>query len=172
MKRILSVRNFTVVGLILGLAGCVTKPPTESHARSESQAGGTASNPLANASQPSVPAPPMKEPTGALTLRDALALALTQNPELAPFAWQERANEARILQAGLRPNPQLDLQLEDVLGTGDFSGGQEAQITLQLSQAIELGGKRAARTELASRARGVTESEYEWKRVDVLGDVT
>ncbi len=111
------------------------------------------------------------EPTGVLTLRDVLALALSENPELAPFAWQERANEARILQAGLRHNPELSLQVEDVLGTGAFRGGREAQTTLQLSQVIELGGKRAARAELASQARGVTKSEYELKRVEVLGEV-
>ena len=171
MKQILSVRNLFVAGLIFSLTGCVTKPPAENHARSESQARSTESNPPAEAPKPPEPAPPMKEPTGALTLREALALALTENPELAPFAWQARANEARILQAGLRLNPELGLQVEDVLGTGDFSGGQEAQITLQLSQVLELGGKRAARTELASQARGVTKSEYELKRVEVLGDV-
>ena len=38
-------------------------------------------------------------------------------------------------------------------------------------QVIELGNKRAARAELASQARGVTKSEYELKRVEVLGDV-
>ena len=172
MKRILSVRNLLVAGLVFSLNGCVTKPSAENHARSESQARSTASIPPADAPKPSKPASPMKEPTGALTLRDALALALTENPELAPFAWEARANEARILQAGLRLNPELGLQVEDVLGTGDFSGGQEAQITLLLSQVIELGGKRSARTELASQARGVTKSDYELKRVEVLGDVT
>jgi cobalt-zinc-cadmium efflux system outer membrane protein len=167
MKRILSVRNLLVAGLVFGLAGCVTNRPAESTARSELNA----LNPPADAIKLPEPAAPMKEPTGPLTLRDALALALTENPELAPFAWQARANEARILQAGLRHNPELGLQVEDVLGTGDFSGGQEAQITLQLSQVIELGGKRAARTEVASQARGVNKSEYELKRVEVLGDV-
>lgn len=115
---------------------------------------------------------PRKEPSGVLTLPEALALALTENPELAPFAWQERANEARILQAGRRLNPELSLEVEDVLGTGIFSGGNQAQTTLQLSQAIELGGKRAGRTAVASQARGVTQSEYELRRVDVLADVT
>ncbi|ODU23813.1 MAG: hypothetical protein ABS95_02980 [Verrucomicrobia bacterium SCN 57-15] len=172
MKQILSVRNVFVAGLIFSLTGCVTKPHSENHARSESQARSTTSIPPADAPKPPEPAAPMKEPTGALTLGDALALALTENPELAPFAWQARANEARILQAGLRPNPELGLQVEDVLGTGDFRGGQEAQITLQLSQVIELGGKRAARIEVASQGRGVNKSEYELKRVEVLGDVT
>lgn len=159
------------VSLIFVLAGCVTKPPSASHAQSEPQAGSIASQAAANARNPPESAPPMKEPTGSLTLRDALALALTENPELAPFAWQERANEAHILQAGLRLNPELGLQVEDVLGTGSFSGGREAQITLQLSQVIELGGKRTARTEVASQARSVTKSEYELKRVEVLGEV-
>lgn len=113
----------------------------------------------------------MKEPTGVLTLREALALALTENPELAPFAWQARANEARVLQAGLWLNPELGLEVEDVLGTGDFQGFREAQTTLQLSQVIELGGKRSARAEVASQARDITKSEYELKRVEVLGDV-
>src|SRR5215213_3524701 len=145
MKRILSVRNLFVACLIFGLAGCVTKPPAESHSRSESQTRSTAPDSLADATKASEPAPPMKEPTGVLTLREALALALTENPELGPFAWQARANEARILQAGLRHNPELGLQVEDIFGTGSFSGGGEAQTTLQLSHVIELGGKRTAR---------------------------
>src|SRR5829696_9684960 len=155
MKRILSVRNLSVVGLIFGLAGCVTKPPAESHSRSESQTRSTAPDSLADATKASERATPMKEPTGVLTLREALALALTENPELAPFAWQARANEARVLQAGLRHNPELNLQLEDVAGTGDFSGARQAQTTLQLSQVIELGNKRRARVELATTARNI-----------------
>ena len=39
---------------------------------------------------------PVREPTGPLTLQDAVALALMGSPELAPFAWQERANEAEV----------------------------------------------------------------------------
>jgi cobalt-zinc-cadmium efflux system outer membrane protein len=161
-----------MAGLVVGLAGCVTKPPVESQSQSESQARTAASKPPADAPKPPAPAAPMREATGVLTLREALALALTENAELAPFAWQARANEARVLQAGLRLNPELGLEVEDVLGTGDFKGFREAQTTLQLSQVIELGGKRSARTEVASQARDITKSEYELKRVEVLGDVT
>ena len=159
------------VSLFFVLAGCVTKPPSESHVKAEPQSGSILFPAAANARNPSEPALPMKEPTGVLTLREALALALTGNPELAPFAWQVRANEARVLQAGLRHNPELGLQVEDIAGTGEFQGFREAQTTLQLSQVIELGGKRAARAEVASQARGLTQSEYELKRVEVLGDV-
>ena len=85
MKRILSVKNLFVAGLIFGLAGCVTKPLAESHAQSESQARSAASKPAAETPEPSEPDAPMREPAGVLTLREALALALTGNPELAPF---------------------------------------------------------------------------------------
>jgi cobalt-zinc-cadmium efflux system outer membrane protein len=171
MKRILSAKNVFAVCLISGLAGCATKPPAESRSNAPLPEQTGKSELPASAAKTPEPVARIAESTGVLTLRDALALALSENPELAPFAWQERANEARILQAGLRHNPELGLAVEDVLGTGDFKGGREAQITLQLSQVIELGGKRAARAELASQARGVTKSEYELKRVEVLGDV-
>jgi cobalt-zinc-cadmium efflux system outer membrane protein len=105
-------------------------------------------------------------------LATVLTLTLTQNPELEPFAWQVRADEARRLQAGLRPNPKADLFVEDTLGTGQFRGGRRAQITLQLSQLIELGGKRAARIGVAVRAHDAARSEYELKRVEVLADAT
>jgi len=172
MKRAFSVRNVFLAGFILGVAGCVTKPPAESDSRSESKTRSTAPNLPVGAAKLSEPSAPIKEPPGALTLREALALALTENRELAPFAWQVRANEARILQAGLRLNPELGLQVEDVFGTGSFRGGRETQTTLQLSQVIELGDKRAARGEAASQAGGLITSEYELKRVEVLGDVT
>lgn len=47
-----------------------------------------------------------------LTLRDVLALALKSNPELIGFEYDIRAAEARIMQAGLLPNPTLDTEIE------------------------------------------------------------
>ena len=50
--------------------------------------------------------PSFKEPGGALTLREAVALALLNNPELKTFSWAVRAREAAVLQAGFFPNPE------------------------------------------------------------------
>ncbi|MGH7819224.1 MAG: hypothetical protein ACREQ9_05580 [Candidatus Binatia bacterium] len=72
------------------------------------------------ATEPS-PSASVAEPTGAITLAQALAVVLVASPELAEFWWQLRASEARGLQAGLRPNPEASVQVEDVLGTGRFS---------------------------------------------------
>jgi outer membrane protein, heavy metal efflux system len=167
MKQIkISIVKLGAVCIVL-LAGCATRQI----AKRESQISADSSNDVA-AVKSQESSTEIRELNGVLTLRDALALALTENPELATFGWETRANEARLLQAGLRHNPELALQVEDVLGTGDFTGGREAQTTLQLSQVIELGSKRSARIEAASQARGVTQSAYELKRVEILGEVT
>jgi len=118
-------------------------------------------------------APARTEPAEeTLTLRQAVALALEKSPELAMFSAEIRAAEARVLQAGLLPNPEADVTLEDFAGTGIFGGTRELQTTLQLSQLIELGGKRTGRRDAAAVARELTGSEYAVKRVDVLADVT
>ena len=90
-----------------------------------------------------------KDPRGAITLRKAVPLALMHNPELEAFSLERRVREARALQAGLLPNPDLEFMVEDALGSGGFSGFGGSQATLQLSQLVELGGKRAARLRVA-----------------------
>ena len=121
-------------------------------------------------------APTVENPTGLVSLRDAVALALLHNPALAAFAWETRALEARILQAGRPPNPTLDVLLED-LGAARVPGDNrdqpvQPQTTLQLSQVIELGGKRTARQRLASLDRDLAEWNYETARIDVLTEVS
>ncbi len=112
-----------------------------------------------------------KEPEGDLTLRQAVALALLQSPELAAFGWEVRVREARMVQAGLLPNPTLSAAVEN-LGTkkDEVTGG--IQTTLQLGQLIELGGKRSARRRVAAAERDVAGWDYEIRRIDILSRVS
>jgi cobalt-zinc-cadmium efflux system outer membrane protein len=159
--------RISAIAVIVCLAGCSTTPAPDHASAYMSPPNAAVSD------QVREPAPePITEPSGALSLRDALALAIVQNPELSRYAWQSRIDDARTLQAGLRPNPEVVIHVEDVAGTGDFRGVREAQTTVQLSQVIEFGAKRTARLEAASLAREVTSSEYELKRVEILGEVT
>ena len=112
------------------------------------------------------------EPTGPITLRQALALALLHNPELKAFSWDIRAAEAGRLQASLRPNPSLDVAIEEVGGAGNRSGFDGAETTIAVAQPIEMGQKRAKRTTLASLERELAEWDYEAKRLDVTREVT
>ncbi len=108
------------------------------------------------------------EPTGVLTLPEALSLALMQNPELRAFSWEVRASQARVLQASLWPNPEIEVEVEEVGGTGDRSGFDGAETTIQLSQFIELGGKRDRRVKLASLEKEMSQWDYEAKRLEVF----
>ena len=110
-----------------------------------------------------------EEPKGVLSLRDVLRLTLLRNPELNAFTFELRAAEARTLQAGVLPNPALSAELENIGSTGSITkGASAAESTLQLSQLIELGGKRAKRLRLAGLEGELTGWDYEVKRLDVL----
>jgi cobalt-zinc-cadmium efflux system outer membrane protein len=116
-------------------------------------------------------APPAEvppEPSGVLRLEDALAAVLLRSPELAADAYEVRAREAALLQAGAHPNPSLSLELEDFAGSGQFNGFESAQTTLLLGQLVELGGKRAARIEVARGDRDLAAWDFEVRRIDVL----
>ncbi|MFQ5799958.1 MAG: TolC family protein, partial [Bacteroidota bacterium] len=115
--------------------------------------------------------PEIAEPTGAITLRQALALALMYNPGLRAFSWEVRASEARTLQAGLLPNPEMEVEVEEVGGTGERSGFDGAETTIQLGQLIELAGKRPKRERVAALESKLAGWDYEAKRLDVLTEV-
>jgi cobalt-zinc-cadmium efflux system outer membrane protein len=114
---------------------------------------------------------PVNEPTEPLVLSQALALALTNNPLLSAFSKETRAREAATLQAGLLPNPVFDVEGSN-FGNNKFKGADGDAITLQLSQLIELGGKRAARIETATLTQELANWDYETQRVNVLTQVT
>ena len=119
--------------------------------------------------------PTIENPAGPISLRDALGLALMQSPELATFAWELRAREARLLQAGRPPNPVLTTVVQDLGGSTGFTGAADpiqSQTTIELSQLVELGGKRAARQRLAALNRDLAAWDYETARMDVLTRVT
>lgn len=110
-------------------------------------------------------------PPDPLTLATALAAALQHNPILKVHALEARVAEARLLQAGLRSNPELALELENAFGTGALSGVKALETTLQLSQVVELSGARARRVEAATVARELTDADYELRRVEVFAEV-
>jgi cobalt-zinc-cadmium efflux system outer membrane protein len=116
--------------------------------------------------------PVVAEPAGVLTLPQALALSLMGSPDFAAYAFDTRAAEARTLQAGYRPNPELGLESEDFGGNRGRNGFRESQTTLALSQVVELGAKRASRLRVARLEESLAAWDYEAKRLDVFVDVT
>ncbi len=113
------------------------------------------------------------EPVGeGLTLRGAMALAVARSPRLKAFAWDVRRAEARALQAGLWPNPQIEGELENVAGSGAYSGTRSAETTVSLAQTFALGGDIGRRRAVAQLGTTLAGWDYEAARLEVLTDVT
>ncbi|MCB1063779.1 MAG: TolC family protein [Verrucomicrobiae bacterium] len=98
---------------------------------------------------------------GSLSLADATARAIEKNPALAAFGADRRAAEARIITAMMRPNPELETEIEDVLGSGEYQDFQSAAYNVGLSQLLELGGKRRLRENIARADVEVEDLRYE-----------
>jgi cobalt-zinc-cadmium efflux system outer membrane protein len=101
-------------------------------------------------------APPATPP---LTLEAALAAARQTSPALEAASADLRASSAARTIAGLRPNPSLEAQAENVTGTGPYRGSDSAETTVGFALPLELGGKRSARI-------GVAEAQGARVRVD------
>lgn len=88
-----------------------------------------------------------------VSLIDALAQGAQSSPRVAQARAQAQAAEARARQAGVSPNPEISLEVENFAGTGPYRDTRSAETTLALSQRIELGGKRSARMAVAGAER-------------------
>lgn len=119
-----------------------------------------------------VPAPKIETPgtavaslATALTLSQAIDLALRDRPELAAARSEVEAAEAALSQAGAFPNPVFEAELED-------TRKETRTTTYMLSQPIELGGKRSARQDAARYALDAALSQQESRRQQLRADVT
>lgn len=84
-----------------------------------------------------------------VTLDQALAAAGTNAPAGdAARAGIEAAQAARAV-AGLRPNPTIQTEVENIAGSGPYGGFSQAETTVGMNIPIELGGKRLARVAVA-----------------------
>lgn len=107
-----------------------------------------------------------------LSLNEANARALEQHPSLAVFDSDRRLADAKILSALAIPNPEVEFETEDVLGSGEYEGFQSAVYNLGLSQLLELGGKRRQRAAVARSARESEDLRFESARREVMLETT
>lgn len=114
-----------------------------------------------------LPAPAEAQVAPPLTLKQAIDLALQNNPGLAAAAQEELAAEAAVRQAGVLPNPELGLAADN-LGNERLRDEGERTTSLELSQRLELGGKRSARVRLAESARAVAAWEGRTRRAGLV----
>lgn len=101
-----------------------------------------------------------------LTLEQALVLSLSASPDLRSAAQNVAIAEGALVQAGLRPNPELSLLREGMSAT---SGRTD---TYQLTQPIELGGKRGARIKLADQEQTLARGDVSVAAAELRANVT
>ena len=99
-----------------------------------------------------------------LTMDQALESAFANNPDLAAAQWEIGISQGDRQQAGLIPNPELSWEAEDTRRSSRTT-------TVMINQPIELGGKRRARIDVASRAQDAAGIELERKRNVLRADV-
>lgn len=120
----------------------------------------------------STPAVADADASAPVSLEQAINAALRGNPGLRSFGFQLLAQRAQRDAAALRPAPELELELENFLGTGEYRGADALEATLALSQVVELGGKRQARISAAEAGLGLVDVERQAAQLDVLAEVT
>jgi cobalt-zinc-cadmium efflux system outer membrane protein len=103
---------------------------------------------------------PASTPRRAITLADAVDIFLRQNLDLVAARYDVDAAEAEKLTARLRPNPELDVEFEDLPVDLSLPYSQQT-FTYTLSQTIELGGKRRKRIDAAAADAEVARGEFQ-----------
>lgn len=99
-----------------------------------------------------------------LSLPQAIESAFDQNPDLAAARREIGIAEGDRQQAGLIPNPVVSWEAEDTRRSTSTT-------TVMLSQALELGGKRGARIDVASRAQDAAQIELERRGNELRAEV-
>jgi cobalt-zinc-cadmium efflux system outer membrane protein len=119
-----------------------------------------ASSPARPQTTAAAPAAALTPQTPPLSLRSAVDTALARNPQLRAATAELNANDGTVRQAGLIPNPVLGIDQENL------KPGTRAT-TVQLNQTLEMGGKRAARVELAQRGKDIAALDLVARRADI-----
>lgn len=122
------------------------------------------------AAQASMPASAQEHGARTLTLKQALQRALALNPRLTVAEREVGIATGRRIQAGAVPNPEASFELDDAFGSGDYRGTRLAETTLQLSQLLELGGKRQARIDAGAAELDSTHWQRQATRLEILSE--
>ncbi len=108
---------------------------------------------------------------GPLDMDRAISLALERNPGLEAARFRKKATEGDLAQAGMLPNPELSIEVENFAGSGAQRGFRGHETTFQLRQLIETGRKRARRKEAARLRLSIADLEYQLTKMELIAQV-
>lgn len=105
-----------------------------------------------------------------ISLPQVLQRALAANPRLTAAERDVGIAGGLRIQAGVLPNPDVSFELDNALGSGPYRGVRSAETNLQLSQLVELGGKREARIAAGEASIGAAVWQRRATRLEVLSE--
>ena len=116
-------------------------------------------------------APGTSASSDSLTLGEALAKAIVENPELQSFAYEVRAREAERVQVSRWANPSLGIESENLSTSAptNFAGAEQVG---RLGQSVPLGGDAGRREDVAAFERDLAGWDYERTRLSVVAEVS
>ena len=112
------------------------------------------------------------EMTDTLSFQTALALSTTNNPQLQAALYTIRLTQAESIQQSMSPNPELDIEVENFAGTGEFGGLGALESVISIGQQIEISGKRWKRIEAADYRTNLAIWDYRVKELEIYSAVT
>jgi cobalt-zinc-cadmium efflux system outer membrane protein len=105
-----------------------------------------------------------------LPLATVMARALESAPAIGSGDAGVKGARAYVAQAGARPNPSIGVDVENFGGSNGLSGVRGAQVTVDVTQPFELGGKRGARRALAQADVTIAEVDRDAARRAVMAE--
>lgn len=104
-----------------------------------------------------------------LSLNQAIAKTIEHSPELKSFGYQVQVQEGLLVQAGLAANPELRMEFENVLGTGDFNSFDRLETTLSIGWVLEH-AVRKQRVNVAQAGVSLWHTEAEIARINAAAE--
>lgn len=105
---------------------------------------------------------------GPLSLGAAVQRVMTHSPAIKAAFMEIEARYGDEAQAGVKPNPELVLELENFAGSDPYNGFRSSEETLAINQLIELGDKRLKRLRSAHLDAVVAGWDFEAARVQAV----
>ncbi|MFA7553247.1 MAG: TolC family protein [Spongiibacteraceae bacterium] len=107
-----------------------------------------------------------------LTLNQAISKTLEQNPQLHQFALKKTGLLGLRDDSDTSPALNLGLEVDNIAGSGTYSGTDAAETTLALSSVLELGAKRSTRLSVADARLSMLEYQRQAFTLNILGELT
>lgn len=104
-----------------------------------------------------------------ITLHEAISKTIKNNHKLRAFEFERKAQQGRVVQAGLSPSSALNLDVENVAGSDDFKGTDNAQVSLSMSWVFE-GQLRQRYIDLANAGTSAVTTDANINLLDVSAE--